>query len=150
MRMKLRELYMTIGEYIKQRRKELSLSAEQVAEYCEVNPATVYRWESGKIGDIPGKKIKALAEILRISPSIIVGSKDDDDVHEKDIPNKTITIPSFTTAQEAVRFILMQPLVADFGGYDLNEMTDEEIIAFANEIAGMIRFAAEHHYNKKE
>ena len=128
---------MTIGEYIKQRRKELHLSAEQVAEYCGVNPATVYRWESGAIGDIPGKKIKALAEILGISPSIIVGSVNDDTVHDEDLSPRVL--PNFKTAQEAIKFILSVPLVAQYGGYDLEEMTDEELIDFANRVAQMIQ-----------
>lgn len=109
---------MTIGEYIKLRRKQLRLSAEQVAEYCGVNPATVYRWESGAIGDIPRKKIKALAEILQISPSIIVGSVDDDNVHDFEELSRPV-LPDFKTAQEAIKFILEVPLVAQFGGYDL-------------------------------
>ena len=29
-------------------------------------------------------------------------------------------------------------MVAQFGGYDLDKMTDEEIIEFANDVAGMI------------
>lgn len=128
---------MTIGEYIKQRRKELHLSAEQVAEYCGVNPATVYRWESGAIGDIPGKKIKALAEILGISPSIIVGSVNDDTVHDEDLSPRVL--PNFKTAQEAIKFILSVPLVAQYGGYDLDQMTDEELIDFANRVAQMIQ-----------
>lgn len=128
---------MTIGEYIKQRRKELHLSAEQVAEYCGVNPATVYRWESGAIGDIPGKKIKALAEILNISPSIIVGSVNDDTVHDADLSPRVL--PNFQTAQEAIKFILSVPLVAHYGGYDLEGMTDEELIDFANRVARMIQ-----------
>ncbi len=129
---------MTIGEYIKLRRKQLRLSAEQVAEYCGVNPATVYRWESGAIGDIPGKKIKALAEILQISPSIIVGSVDDDNVHDFEELSRPV-LPDFKTAQEAIKFILEVPLVAQFGGYDLDNMSDEELIDFANRVAAMIQ-----------
>jgi len=30
--------------------------------------------------------------------------------------------------------LLKQPFMVAFGGYDLNEMTDDEIIEFANEI----------------
>ena len=45
---------------------------------------------------------------------------------------------SFSSAEDAVKFILEQPMVAQFGGYDLDKMTDEEIIEFANDVAGMI------------
>lgn len=132
---------MTIGEYIKQRRKELHLSAEQIADYCGVNAATVYRWESGAIGDIPGRKIKALAEILKISPSIIVGSNDDDDIQEGDL-KAPIILPEFKTAQEAIKFILEVPMVAQFGGYNLESMSDQELIDMANLVAQLIRGVA--------
>ena len=44
----------------------------------------------------------------------------------------------FHSVEDAVKFILEQPMVAQFGGYDLDKMTDEEIIEFANDVAGMI------------
>lgn len=40
---------MDIGERIKKRRKELGLSAEQIAEKLGVSPATIYRYESNDI-----------------------------------------------------------------------------------------------------
>ena len=42
---------MDIGERIKKRRKELGLSAEQIAEKLGVSPATIYRYESNDIID---------------------------------------------------------------------------------------------------
>ena len=40
---------MDVGERIKERRKQLGLSAEQVAAELGVSPATVYRYESNEI-----------------------------------------------------------------------------------------------------
>lgn len=40
---------MTTGERMKQRRKEIGLSAEKVAERLGVSPATIYRYEKGDI-----------------------------------------------------------------------------------------------------
>lgn len=45
---------------------------------------------------------------------------------------------AFTNAEEAIRFILEQPLVANYGGYNLDIMSNEEIIEFANDVAEMI------------
>ena len=45
---------MTTGERIKCRRKELSMSAEQLAEKVSLSPATIYRYEKG---DIEKRKI---------------------------------------------------------------------------------------------
>jgi transcriptional regulator with XRE-family HTH domain len=40
----------------------------------------------------------------------------------------------FSTPQEAMEFILKQPSIMGFGGFDINKMTDEEIMDFANEL----------------
>ena len=69
---------MSIKNIIKSRRKELKLSQLDVANACGVSEATVSRWESGDIGDMKRSRISALAKILKISPSILVGDIADD------------------------------------------------------------------------
>ena len=43
-------------EIIKQRRKDLGISAEMIAEKLKVSPATIYRYENGAIQKIPLEK----------------------------------------------------------------------------------------------
>ena len=69
---------MKTKDYIKKRRKELKLSLEQVADACGVTKATVSRWESGDIVNMKSDKIKQLAKILKIKPSVLV----DDDIED--------------------------------------------------------------------
>ena len=59
--------------YLKQRRQELGLTQNDVATHVGVSEATVSRWESGDIANMRQGRIAALAEILRIDPSVIVG-----------------------------------------------------------------------------
>ncbi len=73
---------MNLGELIKKRRKELGLSAERIAEMCEVNPATVYRWENGSITNIPTTRISLLAKALKVSPSEVVGTEEDERMYQ--------------------------------------------------------------------
>lgn len=40
----------------------------------------------------------------------------------------------FTTPQEAMEFILKQPAIMGFGGFDANKLGDDEIVEFANEL----------------
>ena len=61
------------GERIKQARLALGYSAEQVAAFLHVSPATIYRYENGDISKLPSKFIKPLAEYLRISPAYLMG-----------------------------------------------------------------------------
>ena len=66
-----------IGDRIKQARLALGYSAEQVAAFLDVSPATVYRYENGDISKLPSKFIKPLAEYLCVSPSWLMGWTDD-------------------------------------------------------------------------
>ncbi|WP_423237082.1 helix-turn-helix domain-containing protein [Clostridium peptidivorans] len=45
----------------------------------------------------------------------------------------------FTTPEAAMQFILKQPAVMGFGGFDVNKMRDEEIIEFANELLNQLK-----------
>lgn len=45
-----------------------------------VSETTVSRWESSDIGDMKRSRIAILAKILHISPSVIVGSDEDDPI----------------------------------------------------------------------
>lgn len=64
---------MTIYERIKKRRKELGLSADQVAKALGVSRATVYRYESKDIEKIPFDSIQPLADILQCSADYLMG-----------------------------------------------------------------------------
>ena len=66
-----------IGERIKEARQALGYSAEQVAAFLGVSPATVYRYENGDISKLPSKFIKPLAEYLCVSPSYLMGWTDE-------------------------------------------------------------------------
>ncbi len=71
-----------IKKLLKSRRAELNLTLADVAKACNVSEATVSRWESGDIGNMKRSRIAALAKILKISPSIIVGFDEDEDMYK--------------------------------------------------------------------
>lgn len=64
---------MTIGERIKQRRMELGLSVDEVAEKLGENRATVYRYESNEIENLPVGTLEPLAKILETTPAQLMG-----------------------------------------------------------------------------
>ena len=68
---------MTTGDRMKARRKELKLSAEDVAAALNVSRATIFRYEKGDIEKLPGTALEPLAKVLQISPAIIVGVQDE-------------------------------------------------------------------------
>ena len=63
----------SIGELLRKRRNELSLTQRQVANQVGVTEATVSRWESGDIDNMRRDKIASLANALKVSPLLIMG-----------------------------------------------------------------------------
>lgn len=64
---------MNIGEIIKNRRKELGMSAEDVAEIIGASPATIYRYESNYITKMGIDKLTPIAKALRVSEAYLMG-----------------------------------------------------------------------------
>lgn len=64
---------MEIYERIKLRRKELNLTADDVAAALGVSRATVYRYESADIEKLPTQIIVPLADVLKCSPAWLMG-----------------------------------------------------------------------------
>lgn len=67
---------MNIGQRIKDRRLTLGLSVDQVAEKIGKNRATVYRYESNDIEDLPTSILEPLAKALMTTPAYLMGWED--------------------------------------------------------------------------
>lgn len=64
---------MTVGQRIKQRRKELGISVDELAEKLKKNRATIYRYENEEIGDLPATILEPLAVALHTTPAELLG-----------------------------------------------------------------------------
>ena len=65
-----------IGKFLRQRREELKLTQRQIALNVGVTESAVSRWESGEIGSMRRDRIAKLAEMLKISPLVIMGAEE--------------------------------------------------------------------------
>ena len=70
---------MTIGERIKERRKELGISVDELAARLGKNRATIYRYESNEIEKLPTTVLEPLAKALGVSPGYLMGWKQSTD-----------------------------------------------------------------------
>lgn len=67
---------MDIGKKIKERRTELNLAANYVADKIEKSRATLYRYENGDIEKMPISILKPLADVLKTTPAELMGFTD--------------------------------------------------------------------------
>ena len=96
---------MTTGQRMKERRKAIGLSAEQVAADLSVSAATIYRYEKGDIEKLPGYILEPLSKILRTSPDYIMGWSDDPNpVIEKPAPIAESELSDLQ--KQAIQFVL--------------------------------------------
>jgi len=69
-----------IGNRMKQRRKQLKLSADEVAEKIGVSRSNVYRYEKGDIEKLPLEVLEPLSEILQTTPQQLMGWESGNDI----------------------------------------------------------------------
>ena len=65
--------YEETGKRIKERRKELSISAAVLAERIGLSKATIHRYENGDIKNIKMPVLEAMAEVLKVNPLWLIG-----------------------------------------------------------------------------
>ena len=131
---------MTIGARIKNRRKELGLSVEEVAKRLGKNRATVYRYESDFIRDVPYNVLEPLAKVLEMSPAeLLTGVKDapvSDDAVRKERLLAGYEKLNDLGRDEAIRRIEEMALVSRF--------TEVQIFGLPNEYDETMPIAAHH------
>ena len=95
---------MRIGERIKQRRKELGLSADKLGEMLGKNRATIFRYENGEIENLPLDILEPIAKALGTTPAYLLGWEEEtkkNDIHA-DIILRMRTDSLFMSAVETL------------------------------------------------
>ena len=64
---------MTIGKRIKERRLELGLTADALADALNKDRSTIYRYESNDIEKLPTTVLEPLAKALQTTPAYLMG-----------------------------------------------------------------------------
>ena len=94
---------------IKERRKTLNMTLEDVGTGKGVTKATVQRWESGAISNIRRDKIEKIAEVLQCQASYLMGWSDSiNDDKDKAVPTaaaKVLTLMELLKPDEQEQVI---------------------------------------------
>ncbi len=68
---------MTVGEKIKTLRKQLGMTQTELGEKLGVQKNAVSKWETGRVDDIPGSKIRSMAALFGVSPSYLIDDEEE-------------------------------------------------------------------------
>lgn len=129
---------MDTGEIIRKRRLELGLSQEELGEMIGVQKSAIAKYKSGKIENLKRSTIEKLSQILSVSPTQLMGFPE-----EEPIPSH------FSTAKEAMKFMLNQTVVMGFNGLDITKLSEEEQIQYANDMLDMMKLVSLKYKDKK-
>ena len=91
---------MELQDVIRIRRKELGLSLEQIAQSCGVGKSIVAKWERGDVKNIRRDNLAALADVLRVSPLVLME-------REEFAPNPVTDIPGIIPLEPMDRIPLL-------------------------------------------
>lgn len=84
-----------IGQRIKELRHKIGLSVEELAQKVGKNKATIYRYESNEIEDLPTGVLIPLAKALHTSPSYLIGWEDNKIQSNNVATNNTVINSNF-------------------------------------------------------
>lgn len=113
-----------IKAIMKERRQALGLTLREVADACGVSEATASRWESGEIANMRRSKIAALAAVLQIPPTALLGDNEEHAFEYAGVKN-IIPLPRIIKKIPLYDGIACgDPMFADSREIDLMELPD--------------------------
>lgn len=87
---------MDVGKRIRQRRIEIGMTVDELANKIGKNRATIYRYENGDIENLPLPVLEPIAKALGIEPSDLLSTTDTMSTEEKIVAN----LRKFNLSQE--------------------------------------------------
>lgn len=81
---------MNIGLRIRERRKELKMSADELGKKLGKDRSTIYRYEKGDIENLPLDLLVPIADALETSPAYLMGWFDEVEVKPVETANKLL------------------------------------------------------------
>jgi transcriptional regulator with XRE-family HTH domain len=135
---------MQTSRILKELREKKNISMDKMANDLKkygVSPSKsmISRWETGK-AEPSMEYARVLARYFSVSLDYLLGLDS--------TPILDTNLPDFDNPTEALKFILKQPALMAYGGYDIEKMSDEELIGIANDILLTIRISAERRKKK--
>ncbi|WMM26704.1 helix-turn-helix transcriptional regulator [Tissierella sp. MB52-C2] len=124
-----------IGNRIKTLRIEKDLLQKDLANKLRLSQQTISLYESGK-REPDYETLNKIAKFFNVSVDFILGNSD---IRNPYKDNKEELPDSFETPEEAIKFLLEQNVIMGFGGFDVNKLSDEEKVEFANELLNQLK-----------
>lgn len=142
-----------LGLKIKHLRSEYSLKTgkrctqEDLSKMIGISRSYLGDIESGRT-NASDEVLKKLAKVFNIDAKELLDYKFKE-LNEEQLKEECDLFETgeFKTPEAAMQFILKQPAIMGYGGFDVNKMSNEDIIEFANELLNQLKLLS-YKYNK--
>lgn len=144
---------MTPGENIRALRKSMRLTIQNISDATGLGKSTISDIETNKTNPSTAT-LKKIATALDVSVSLLLeddctitnptcsqissNSKANPHIHNTNIQSYNPDF-KFSSAIDAIEFILSQPVIGNYGEFDINKMSDTDKINFANDLLDMVK-----------
>ncbi|MBU5439457.1 helix-turn-helix domain-containing protein [Tissierella sp. MSJ-40] len=136
----------SLGNSIKELRQRYGMTIKELSDKSGVGQSTISEIETGKAKNPKSETLSKLASVLNVTIDELMADKWDDQYNENGKLSeqiKRIESLEFLTPEDALKFILEQPALMAYGGYDLDKMTDDEIMGLANDMLFAMKLSIE-------
>jgi transcriptional regulator with XRE-family HTH domain len=136
------------GENIKKIRESKGLGINELSRLSGVNASYISAMERGEKENPTITTLKKLADALEVTVDELLQSEPitQEKLNEWDEKYPNLKEESdffetgeFITPEAAMQFILKQPAIMGYGGFDVNKMSNDEIVEFANELLNQLK-----------
>lgn len=136
------------GKNIKYIRESKNIGVNELSRLSGVNASYISALERDEKKNPSVAILEKLANALEVSIDEIMKTdpvthddleKWDDNSNQVKEEVELYETGEFKTPEAAMKFILKQPTIMGYGGFDVNKMSDEDLIEFANELLNQMK-----------
>lgn len=120
------------GDRLNELRNEKRLTQEQLANKFYLNKSSISRYERGQ--QVPELELlQQIADFFEVTTDYLLGNSDIRNPYKENKEEQQLP-EYFETPEEAIDFLLKQNVIMGFGGFDVDKLSDEEKVEFANSL----------------
>lgn len=131
----------SIGEILKINREFNNLTLKQLSDISGVGPSTISDIETGKAKNPRMDTLENLANALKIPVNTFFhNSKELNNDNKNKKTDYINNIEKFTEIDDAKQFILEHPSIQGYRGFNLNKLSEYDILALANDLLSYLKY----------
>lgn len=117
-----------------------NMNQRELAKKIGVTEVTVSRYINDEGRSPRVEIVSKIASVLGTNTDYLMGTSNiSGPLTESNTKPNNLLPEEFTTPEEAISFLLSQEVIMGFGGFDIDKLSDEDKIQFANELLGQLK-----------